>query len=79
MVTWPVTRALPLNDRSSLRLRLAGRTRRPGRRDPAQQPTPSLLPLPLLDYARHGPDDPLWRNAVIPGGAITVPALLIGG
>lgn len=33
----------------------------------------------LLDYARRGPDDPRWRDAVIPGGAITVPALLIAG
>lgn len=33
----------------------------------------------LLDYARHGPDDPLWSDLVIAGDDITVPALLIGG
>ncbi len=33
----------------------------------------------LLDYARHGPDAPLWTDAIIAGGDITVPALLIGG
>jgi uncharacterized protein len=33
----------------------------------------------LLDYARLGPDDPVWSEAVIPGGEITVPTLLVGG
>jgi uncharacterized protein len=33
----------------------------------------------LLDYARHGPDDPLWTKRAIDGAAIAVPALCVGG
>jgi predicted acyl esterase len=33
----------------------------------------------LLDYARHGPDDPLWSERAIAGESIIVPALCVGG
>ena len=33
----------------------------------------------LLDFARHGPGDPVWRERAIDGAAITVPALCVGG
>ncbi|WP_042408467.1 CocE/NonD family hydrolase, partial [Streptacidiphilus carbonis] len=33
----------------------------------------------LLDFARHGPGDPVWRERAIDGAAITVPTLCIGG
>jgi uncharacterized protein len=32
-----------------------------------------------IDYARHGPDDPVWRERAIDGAAITTPALCVGG
>ncbi len=33
----------------------------------------------FLDYARHGPDDPVWRERAIDGRKILVPALCVGG
>ncbi len=33
----------------------------------------------FLDYARHGPHDPVWRERAIDGGAILTPALCVGG
>jgi uncharacterized protein len=33
----------------------------------------------FMDYARHGPHDPVWRERAIDGAAITVPALCVGG
>jgi uncharacterized protein len=42
------------------------------RRLPAGEPV-------FVDYARHGPHDPVWRSRAIDGSAITVPALCVGG
>jgi putative CocE/NonD family hydrolase len=33
----------------------------------------------FMDYARHGPQDPVWRQRAIDGAAIDVPALCVGG
>jgi hypothetical protein len=33
----------------------------------------------FMDYAAHGPGDPVWRERAIDGDAITVPALCVGG
>jgi hypothetical protein len=33
----------------------------------------------LLDYARHGPRDPVWRERAVDGAAIVTPALCVGG
>jgi predicted acyl esterase len=33
----------------------------------------------FVDYARHGPNDPVWRERAIDGAAIRVPALCVGG
>ncbi|HEY0449189.1 CocE/NonD family hydrolase [Actinophytocola sp.] len=33
----------------------------------------------FLDYARHGPGDPVWRDRAIDGEAVVVPALCVGG
>jgi putative CocE/NonD family hydrolase len=33
----------------------------------------------FLDYARHGPQDPVWRERAIDGAAIVTPALCVGG
>ena len=33
----------------------------------------------LLDFARHGPGDPVWRERAIDGAAVVVPALCVGG
>jgi putative CocE/NonD family hydrolase len=33
----------------------------------------------FLDYARHGPDDPVWRERAIDGAAVVTPALCVGG
>ena len=33
----------------------------------------------FLDYARHGPGDPVWRERAIDGAAIQTPVLCVGG
>lgn len=33
----------------------------------------------FMDYARHGPHHPVWRERAVDGAAITVPALCVGG
>jgi uncharacterized protein len=33
----------------------------------------------FLDYARHGPHDPVWRERAVDGTAIVVPSLCVGG
>ena len=33
----------------------------------------------FLDYARHGPRDPVWRERAVDGAAIVTPALCVGG
>lgn len=33
----------------------------------------------FLDYARHGPGDPVWRERAIDGDAVVTPALCVGG